>query len=92
MLVEEVAVAPVWTEMEDHLYDRFCRRHQRFRKAMTRNTHREFRDEKFRRNVLRGEAVEAALRNMGWEVFVVLECKTHQSTKLLGRLLAFLDD
>lgn len=60
----------------------FWHRHPGCKKATTPKTRVPFWTEKFERNVLRDRQKETALREMGWQVLVVWECETKDTTAL----------
>lgn len=64
----------------------FWHQHQGCKVAHTPKSRSEYWEEKFRRNVERDAANEAALKSMGWRVIVVWECETADSESLLLRL------
>ncbi|WP_281063262.1 very short patch repair endonuclease [Ancylobacter gelatini] len=64
----------------------FWHQHQGCKVAHIPKSRSEYWAQKFRRNVERDAANEAALENMGWRVIVVWECETADSELLLLRL------
>ena len=49
----------------------FWHRHAGCRRATTPNTHRDYWEEKFARNIERDRMIQAALRDLGWQVLTV---------------------
>jgi len=70
----------------------FWHRHSRCRFAYIPKTRRAFWAEKFRDNQMRDRRVAAALRDLGWRVFVVWECELRDVKALSRRITATLHD
>lgn len=72
----------------------FWHGHARCRYGRTPKTRPEFWGEKQRRNAARDRATRLALRHAGWAVVTVWECELRRptSTRLAGKLIAFLGD
>ena len=68
----------------------YWHRHPGCKRASTPSTRREYWQAKFDRNVARDAAAESALREAGWDVLVVWECETKDSSALEDRLRQFL--
>jgi len=64
----------------------FWHRHRRCKFAYTPKTRIDFWTEKFEKNIERDSRIQRRLRNLGWHVIVVWECKTHDLEKLKDRL------
>lgn len=64
----------------------FWHRHPGCKKATTPKSRVPFWTEKFERNVVRDQQKETALREMGWQVLVVWECETKDTTALAATL------
>lgn len=67
----------------------FWHRHEGCSRATMPKTRRGFWAEKFDRNVARDADAAAALRRLGWHVFVVWECETRDERRL-KRLVALI--
>ena len=74
-------VLPKW-RLAIFVHGCFWHRHEGCPKATMPDTHREFWEEKFRRNVERDRESRARLREMGWNVIVVWECETNREDRL----------
>lgn len=68
----------------------FWHRHPGCKKATTPKTRAEFWAAKFQRNVERDSQKEAALRAMGWHVFIIWECEAKVPERLLAKLSSVL--
>jgi DNA mismatch endonuclease (patch repair protein) len=64
----------------------FWHRHTGCRRATTPNTHRDYWKAKFARNIERDRIIQAALRDLGWQVLTVWECETKTQELLAKRL------
>ncbi|QDI79794.1 DNA mismatch endonuclease Vsr [Methylorubrum populi] len=68
----------------------FWHRHPGCRRASMPNTHRDFWDAKFTRNVERDARKERELRQTGWDVLTIWECETRDVERLATILRDFL--
>ena len=64
----------------------FWHRHAGCRRATTPNTHRDYWEAKFARNIERDRTIQAALCDLGWQVVTVWECETKTQESLANRL------
>jgi DNA mismatch endonuclease (patch repair protein) len=64
----------------------FWHRHVGCRRATTPNTHRDYWEAKFARNIQRDLTIQAALRDQGWQVLIIWECETRTQELLAKRL------
>lgn len=68
----------------------FWHRHPGCKKATMPKTRMSFWTEKFGRNVVRDQEKEASLRGMGWQVLIVWECESKDTTALAATLTSAL--
>jgi DNA mismatch endonuclease (patch repair protein) len=68
-----------------------CFWHAHFcQKGRVPKSNRSYWKSKLEKNVLRSNKAKAKLRNLGWKVIIVWECKTKAPDKILQRLIEFL--
>jgi DNA mismatch endonuclease (patch repair protein) len=68
----------------------FWHRHRGCKYAYEPKSRRGFWQGKFARNVERDQEVYRALKNLGWQVFIVWECQTRSLEQLCNRLKKFM--
>jgi DNA mismatch endonuclease (patch repair protein) len=68
----------------------FWHRHPGCKRTTSPNTRKDYWQAKFKDNLTRDRNVQAALRKLGWNVFVVWECETFDLDRLKQILSRFL--
>lgn len=70
----------------------YWHRHPGCKKASFPQTHQEFWEEKFRRNVERDAEAIKTLQASGWKVLVIWECETKNISLLKDMLVSFFEE